>query len=69
VGTPSTVILRLSDPAYTERLAAFVQSLGQRLVGSGAGFVELESEIPPDELRIYLRVWEVLHPSATITVD
>ena len=63
------VILRLSDAAYTERLAAFLQSLGLQATDTGADFVEIGREIPADELRIYLRVWDVLHPGVTITVD
>ena len=62
------VILRPSDAAYTERLAAFLQSLGLQTTASGHDFVEVEREIPPDELRIYLRVWDILHPGVTITV-
>lgn len=62
------VILRPSDAAYTERLAAFLQSLGHEPSSTGADFVEIERDIAADELRIYLRVWEVLHPGVTVTV-
>lgn len=60
--------LRLSDPALTERLAAFLSSLGERVTSTGEGVVVIDREIPPAELRIFLRVWSVLHPEGTITV-
>ncbi len=62
------MILRLSDSSYAERLTAFVQSLGLRTTATGTDSVALEREIPPDELRIYLRVWDVLHPGVEVTV-
>lgn len=71
LGCPTLVpmILRLSDPGYTERLAAFMESLGQRVVRSGPDALELEREIGEAELRIYLRVWNVLYPDATVSVE
>jgi hypothetical protein len=65
------MVLRLSDPNYTERLASFLESLGQRVVVAGPDTVEL---IPDDregaqtEMDIYLRVWNVLYPDAHVTV-
>ena len=61
--------LTLRDPAYTDRLASFLSSLGQSPVVSGHDHVELEQ--PADatdraELEIYLRVWRVLYPDAEV---
>jgi len=64
--------LRLSDHAYTERLASFLQSLGQNVVVAGPDTVELipeEREGAQVELEIYLRVWNVLYPDARVSVD
>jgi len=61
--------LFLRDPDYTDRLASFLRSLGQRPIVSGPGHVELdppESESDRAELEIYLRVWSVLYPDAEV---
>jgi hypothetical protein len=62
--------LLLRDPAYTERLASFLRSLGQRPIVSGPHHLELEpiGRTAPDraELEIYLRVWRVLYPDAEV---
>lgn len=60
--------LRLSDPAYRDRLAAFLEDLGHpaRAVGGG---VELVTAIPEEELEVYLRVWSVLEPGVAVNVD
>jgi hypothetical protein len=63
------VLLQLSDPAATERLAAFLRSLGQTATVTAPGRVELD--VPDDdaahaEVEIYLRVWRVLHPDAEV---
>jgi hypothetical protein len=61
--------LTLHDPAYTDRLAAFLRSLGQRPVVDGPDHVDLqESDEETDraELEIYLRVWRVLYPDAAV---
>jgi hypothetical protein len=67
------VQLTLSDPAYTERLATFLESLGQSALVAGPGQVELvveeRSELVRTELKIYLRVWGVLYPDAKVTVS
>jgi hypothetical protein len=60
--------LRLRDPEYTDRLASFLESLGQHPLVSGPNSVDIED---PDEdgqleLDIYLRVWRVLYPDAEI---
>jgi len=65
--------LRLTDPAYTERLASFLTSLGQRAIVSGPATVELfepesDDETARLEVEIYLRVWNVLYPEAGVVV-
>lgn len=60
--------LRLSDPAYTDRLSGFIESLGQRVVAREPGSVTVERDLPEAELRIYVRVWAVLHPEAPVSV-
>jgi hypothetical protein len=61
--------LTLHDPAYTDRLASFLTSVGQRPVIDGPDHVDLnESDDATDraELEIYLRVWRVLYPDAAV---
>ena len=58
--------LVLTDPAYTERLAAFLRSVGQRPIVRGPDALEVDA--PEDELEVYLRVWHVLHPEGTVTL-
>lgn len=60
------MLLRLSDPSYTDRLAHFLRSLGQTTIVAGPS--ELEVDTPETELRIYLRVWRVLYPDAEVQV-
>ena len=67
--------LRLGDPIYTERLATFLDSLGQATIISGPNEIELLSpdegrpgEMARREVAIYLRVWSVLYPDAEVTV-
>lgn len=61
--------LLIHDPAYTDRLASFLRSLGQNPTISGPALVELN---PPTtctdraEMEIYLRVWKVLYPDAEV---
>jgi hypothetical protein len=62
---PSALELHLSDPAYTDRLAAFLRSVGQRPVVSAPDQVEID-DVEPDELEAYLRVWRVLYPDAEV---
>jgi hypothetical protein len=57
--------LLLDDPAYTERLAAFLRSVGQRPVRSGPVALDV-AEADAAELEVYLRVWLVLYPAATV---
>jgi hypothetical protein len=61
--------LLIRDPAYTERLAAFLRSLGQSPIVCGPVNVELDPPSTPTdraELEIYLRVWKVLYPEAEV---
>ena len=57
--------LLLHDPAYTDRLAAFLQSVGHRPIVSGPADLDI-GEIAEDELDVYLRVWRVLYPDADL---
>jgi hypothetical protein len=61
--------LFLHDPSYTDRLAAFLTSVGRRAVVGAADRVDLD-ESPEDahnlELELYLRVWRVLYPDAQV---
>src|SRR2546421_8787468 len=52
--------LRLHDPAYTDRLAAFLQSVGKRPIAGDRGELEIDGEAA--ELEVYLRVWRGLYP-------
>jgi KaiC/GvpD/RAD55 family RecA-like ATPase len=63
------VKLRLSDPVYTERLVAFLEDVGHAPAHVADGAIELAREIPEEELAVYLRVWSVLEPEATVTVE
>jgi len=67
--------LRLGDQIYTERLASFLESLGQATIISGPNEIELlapdegrSGEMARREVAIYLRVWSVLYPDAEVTV-
>jgi hypothetical protein len=64
--------LLLRDPAYTDRLALFLRSLGQDPIVCGPAVVELDPPTTPTdraELEIYLRVWTVLYPDAAVDLD
>jgi len=64
--------ISVSDPAYTDRLASFLRSLGQRPLVIGPDSLELEPADDDDsrvELEIYLRVWRVLYPDANVEVE
>ena len=58
--------IRLLDPSYTDRLAAYLQSLGQRPVVSGPDSLDIEGELV--EIEIYVRVWKVLYPDADVEI-
>ena len=61
--------LYLRDPSYTDRLAAFLTSVGRRAVVGAPDRIDLD-ETPEDaqhlELELYLRVWRVLYPDADV---
>jgi len=59
--------LLLHDPSYTDRLAAFLRSVGQQPRVSDSG--EIEVDAPDEELGAYLRVWQVMHPDAQVQVS
>ena len=56
--------LLLRDPDYTDRLVAFLRSVGQGPVVNGPGQIEVDA--PSEELDAYLRVWEVMHPDVKV---
>ena len=61
--------LFLRDPSYTDRLAAFLTSVGRRAVVGAPDRVDIDD--PADgtqhfELELYLRVWGVLYPDADV---
>lgn len=60
--------LHLRDPRYTDQLADFLVSVGQAPVVAGPDRVDVGNgdEASRVELEIYLRVWRVLHPDATV---
>jgi len=64
---PSTLQLLLRDPEYTDRLAAFLRSVGQRPLVREPGQIEVDA--PDEELDAYLRVWTVLHPEAPVELQ
>jgi hypothetical protein len=59
--------LVLVDAAYTDRLAAFLRSVGQRPIVSGPDAVDV-GETSEAELEVYLRVWSVLYPDAEVSL-
>jgi hypothetical protein len=61
--------LFLRDPSYTDRLAAFLTSVGRRAVVAAPDRVDLDEDADDLELlevEMYLRVWRVLHPEADV---
>ena len=59
--------LLLRDPDFTDRLVAFLRSVGQRPLVRAPGQIEVEA--PSDELDAYLRVWRVMHPDVEVKLD
>lgn len=57
--------LLVHDSAYTDRLAAFLRSVGQRPIVAGPQSVEV-GDTERAEIEIYLRVWRVLYPDAPV---
>jgi hypothetical protein len=62
--------LFLRDPSYTERLAAFLTSVGRHAVVGAPDRVDLDEGADDDthrlELELYLRVWHVIYPDAEV---
>ncbi|HZR94184.1 MAG TPA: hypothetical protein VFA56_00710 [Gaiellaceae bacterium] len=58
--------LHLIDPAYTDRLVAYLRDLGQHPTVETPACVVVEAE--PAEIEVYLSVWKVLHPDAEIQI-
>jgi hypothetical protein len=67
---PGTLQMRLllHDSAYTDRLAAFLRSVGQRPVPAGPLALEV-ADTEPAEIEVYLRVWRVLYPEAGVRLQ
>src|SRR5687767_5412043 len=70
---PADMNIRIAEPVYTDRLASFLESLGQTAITCGPGHIDLiipdtdpERMIALNEVRIFLRVWGVLYPDAEI---
>ena len=59
--------LLLHEPDFTDQLAAFLRSVGQRPIVSGPGQIDIDAEA--DELDAYLRVWQVIHPDAEVELN
>jgi hypothetical protein len=59
--------LLLHDSAYTDRLAAFLLSVGQEPIVSGPAAVDV-GDTDSVEIEVYLRVWRVLYPDADVSV-
>jgi hypothetical protein len=61
--------LFLHDPTYTDRLAAFLTSVGRRAVVGAPDRVDIDDTADDSqhlELELYLRVWSVLYPDADV---
>jgi hypothetical protein len=61
--------LFVRDSTYTDRLAAYLTSVGRPAVVAGPNRIEVEDagETSDDvELELYLRVWRVLYPDAEV---
>ena len=61
--------LFLRDPSYTDRLAAFLTSVGRRAVVGAPDRVDIDETAEDSqhlELELYLRVWSVLYPDADV---
>jgi hypothetical protein len=61
--------LFLRDPIYTDRLAAFLTSVGRHAVVAAPDRVDVdehEDDLQHLEVEMYLRVWAVIHPDADV---
>ena len=63
--------LFLRDPSYTDRLAAFLTSVGRSAVVGAPDRVDVDDPAQDSqhlELELYLRVWSVLYPEADVVL-
>lgn len=61
--------LLLRDPSYTDRLAAFLTSVGRQAVVTAPDRVDVdehEDDAQNLEVEMYLRVWAVIHPDVDV---
>jgi hypothetical protein len=61
--------LFLRDPTYTERLAAFMTSVGRPAVVKAPDRIDLDETGEENlrlEVELYLRVWRILYPDADV---
>ncbi len=61
--------LLLRDPSHTDRLAAFLTSVGRRAVVAAPDRVDVDGSGDDSqrlELELLLRVWRVLEPGAEV---
>lgn len=61
--------LFVRDPNYTDRLAAFLTSVGRHAVVAAPDRVDIdehEDDLQRLEIEMYLRVWAVIHPGADV---
>ncbi|MFZ0341825.1 MAG: hypothetical protein WAL31_05770 [Gaiellaceae bacterium] len=61
--------LFVPDPSYTDRLAAFLTSVGRQAVVGAPDRVDIDETAEDSEhleLELYLRVWSVLYPDAAV---
>lgn len=61
--------LFLRDPTHTDRLAAFLTSVGRRAVVAAPDRVDVDETADDTqhlELELLLRVWRVLEPEAEV---
>jgi hypothetical protein len=61
--------LFLRDPSYTDRLAAFLTSVGRHAVVTAPDRVDIDEhddDLQGLEVEMYLRVWAVIHPDADV---
>jgi hypothetical protein len=61
--------LLVHDSTYTDRLAAFLTSVGRPVVVAGPNRIEVPDSADAGgdvELELYLRVWRVLYPDADV---
>jgi hypothetical protein len=61
--------LLVHDPSYTDRLAAFLTSVGRHAIVAAPDRVDVdehEDDAQGLEVEMYLRVWAVIHPDADV---